>query len=162
DTRVALYSVTFGRPGVVVIGGTGAAAYGTTLEGQEAKAGGWGYLLGDEGSGYWIALRALNACCRASDGLMAPTQMASLILQHLDVPDLHHVHKKVYSGALSRPDIAALSALVGRAAVQGDATARAILRDAGRELAQIVNAVIRQLCLEGRPVTVGTVGGVFR
>ena len=162
DTKIALYSVTFGRPGVVVIGGTGAAAYGLTEAGSEGWAGGWGYLLGDEGSGYWIALRALNACCRATDGLMSPSLLLPLILQHLEVSSLQEVHHKVYSGSLSRPDIAALSSVVGRAASQGDATALRILREAGKELGQIVNAVIKKLHLQQTPVTVGAVGGVFR
>ncbi|HZO87860.1 MAG TPA: BadF/BadG/BcrA/BcrD ATPase family protein [Chthonomonadaceae bacterium] len=162
DTKIALYSVTFGRPGVVVIAGTGAAAYGINAEGEEASAGGWGYLLGDEGSGYWIAVRGLNACCRASDGIAPPTQILPLLLQHLAVPDLKHVHKRIYSGAMTRPDIAALSEVVGRAAVLGDAVARRILREAGKELALIANKVLLKLCLETQPVTVGTVGGVFR
>lgn len=162
DTRIALYSVTFGRPGVVVISGTGAASYGLNACGDGASAGGWGYLMGDEGSGYWIALRALNACCRAHDSIGPPTQLLPLLLQHTETPDLRHLHRRVYSGALSRPDIAALSEVVGRAAAAGDATATRILRDAGRELALIVNAVIVKLALQQEPVTVGTVGGVFR
>src|SRR5579859_4095928 len=67
DTRIALYSVTFGRPGVVIIAGTGAAAYGVNARGEQVLAGGWGHVMGDEGSGYWIAVCALNACCRAGD-----------------------------------------------------------------------------------------------
>src|SRR5579871_1795229 len=98
DTRIALYSVTFGRPGVVIIAGTGAAAYGVNHLGEQAKSGGWGYLLGDEGSGYWIAVRALNACCRAEDGLNPQTQMLSLFLRHLELEDISQVHARIYSG----------------------------------------------------------------
>lgn len=162
DTRIALYAVTFGQPGVVVIAGTGAAAYGRNAAGDQASAGGWGYLMGDEGSGYWIALRALSACCRAQDGIEAPTQIFPLLLQHLEVTDLIQIHRQIYSGKMSRPDIAALSELVGRAAGAGDVTARRILRDAGKELATIVNACLKQLGIREQPVTVGTVGGVFR
>jgi N-acetylglucosamine kinase-like BadF-type ATPase len=162
DTRIALYSVTFGRPGAVVIAGTGASAYGRNRQDEEALAGGWGYLLGDEGSGYWIALRALNACCRAADGIGPTTQLLPLLLQHLEAPDLQSIHKQVYSGKMARPDIAALSAVVGRAAAQGDSTARRILHDAGKELALIGTAVLRKLRWEQEPVMVGTVGGVFR
>jgi N-acetylglucosamine kinase-like BadF-type ATPase len=162
DTRIALYSVTFGRPGAVVIAGTGAASYGLNAKGETATAGGWGYLMGDEGSGYWIAVRALNACCRAHDGIAPPTQILPLLLQHLEVSGLKPIHKRIYSGAMSRPDIAALAEIVGRAAAQGDAPARRILRDAGKELALAVNAVLLKLRMERGPVTVGTVGGVFR
>lgn len=162
DTRIALYSVTFGRPGAVVIAGTGAAAYGLNNAGDEASAGGWGYLMGDEGSGYWIAVRALNACCRAADGLEPATQILPLLLQHFEYTDLKQIHRRVYSGDMARPDLAALSEIVGRAAAQGDAMARRILREAGKELAQIVVAVLKRLNLCDVPVTVGTVGGVFR
>jgi N-acetylglucosamine kinase-like BadF-type ATPase len=162
DTRIALYSVTFGRPGVVIIAGTGAAAYGVNRSRQETWAGGWGYVLGDEGSAYWIAVRALNACCRASDGLEPPTQLLPLLLRHIEAEDLQHIHARIYSGRMVRPDIAALAEVVSLAAAQGDATARRILREAGKELALAVNAVIRGLHLEDEAVTVGTVGGVFR
>ncbi len=162
DTRIALYSVTFGRPGVVIIAGTGAAAYGINQYGEQAQSGGWGYLLGDEGSAYWIAVRALNACCRSSDGLNPPTQMTALLLRHLELEDLHQVHARIYSGRMARPDLAALAEIVSLAAAQGDAPARHILREAGKELALAVNAVIHRLHLEAEPITVGTVGGVFR
>jgi glucosamine kinase len=162
DTRIALYSVTFGRPGVVIIAGTGAAAYGVNKLGKQAWSGGWGYLLGDEGSGYWIAVRALNACCRSVDGLNPPTQLLPLLLRHLELEDLQQVHTRIYSGRMARPDLAALSEIVSLASAQGDAMARQILREAGKELALAVNAVIQKLSLEAEPVTVGMVGGVFR
>jgi glucosamine kinase len=162
DTRIALYSVTFGRPGVVVIAGTGAAAYGVNAAGKCAAASGWGYLLGDEGSGYWIALRALNACCRATDGVGSSTQILPLLLQHLEAPDLRHIHKQVYAGRMARSEIAALAEVVSRAAAQGDPLARRILREAGKELALAVCAVITKLGLEQETMVVGTVGGVFR
>lgn len=162
DTRIALYSVTLGQPGVVVIAGTGAAAYGVNADGKQAWAGGWGYLLGDEGSGYWIAVRALNACCRANDGIGPQTQLLPAMLQHFEAPDLKPIHRRIYSGEMARPDLAALAEVVSRTAAEGDAIARRILRDAGKELALIVNAVLIPLSLAQEPVTVGTVGGVFR
>lgn len=162
DTRIALYSVTMGRPGVVVISGTGSVAYGVNGEGEKAFAGGWGYLLGDEGSGYWIALKALNACGRAEDGLIPPTLLLPLILQRLEVENLKKVHHLLYSGKLSRPDIAALSETVSQAAAQGDAVALQILHQAGRELALLAVRVVTRLRMENQEVTIGTFGGVFR
>src|SRR5579875_152760 len=162
DTRIAFYSVTFGSPGVVVIGGTGSVAYGVNAQGEEALVGGWGYLMGDEGSGYWIALKALNACCRAADGILPPTLLQPLILRHLEVENLKQLHTLLYSGKLSRPDIAALSEVVGMAAAQGDAIAQQILREAGRELALLAVTAICRLGMEKQEVTVGTIGGVFR
>lgn len=162
DTRIALYSVTYGNPGVVVVSGTGAAAYGVNALGEKVSVGGWGYLMGDEGGGYWIALRALNACCRAYDGIAPPTQILPMLLQHLELVDIHQVHREVYSCNLARRDVAGVSEVVGRAAAAGDPTACRILREAGHELASIVTACITQLGLQKDPVTVGTVGGVFR
>ena len=163
DTHIALYSVTFGLPGVVVISGTGSSAYGLTQSGRHASAGGWGYQLGDEGSGYWIAMRALNVCCRAADGVIPnTTHLLNMILQRLEVDNLNNIHNMIYSGKLIRPDIASLSESVGFAALQGDSAAIRILREAGRELAAIVNAVVMRLELQNEPITIGTVGGVFR
>jgi N-acetylglucosamine kinase-like BadF-type ATPase len=162
DTRIALYSVTFGRPGVAVIGGTGSAALGLNNDGQSVSAGGWGYLMGDEGSGYWIALHGLNACCRALDGMSPPTQILPLLLQQMQASDISQVHRQIYSGRMGRPDIAALSEVVGRAAGCGDTVARRILHNAGKELAQLVTSCIRRLHMEDEEVVVGTVGGVFR
>ncbi|CCW34517.1 predicted N-acetylglucosamine kinase [Chthonomonas calidirosea] len=162
DTRIAFYSVTFGSPGVVVIGGTGSVAYGVNSRGDQALVGGWGYLMGDEGSGYWIALKALNACCRAADGILPPTLLQPLILSRLELENLKQLHTLLYSGKLSRPDIAALSEVVGAAAAQGDAVAQKILHEAGRELALLAATAIRRLGMEKQEVLVGTVGGVFR
>jgi N-acetylglucosamine kinase len=145
-----------------VVSGIGAAAYGVNALGQQASAGGWGYIIGDEGGGYWIALRALNACCRADDGIAAPTQILPLLLQHLELADIQEICHCIYACNPSRRDVAAMSEVVGRAAVAGDATARRILREAGKELALIVNACIVRLGLDQGAVTIGTVGGVFR
>lgn len=164
--RVALYTVTFGRPGVAVLAGMYASAYGVNALGQEAHCGGWDGLPGDEGSGQWIAARALNACCRAYDGIDPPTQLLPMVLRHLSAPDLRAVPRLVGTQGLCRPDVpelAGLAEVVSRAAAQGDRTARRILREAGKELALSTQSVLRRLALSDAPsVTVGTVGGVFR
>ncbi len=160
--RVALYAVTFGRPGVVVCAGIGAVAYGRNERGEQAQSGGWGRVLGDEGSGYWIGRGALAACCRAQDGIEAPTQLEPLLLKHLEMPDLNCAREAIACNALTPADIAALSEIVSRAAAQGDKAARRILREAGKELALSAQATLRRLNMEQEPVVVGTMGGVFR
>lgn len=162
ETRIALYSVTFGRPGIVVVAGMRAGAYGVNTLGEQARCGGWDGLLGDEGSGYWIAARALNACYRAYDGIDAPTLLLPLVLKHLDVNALQQVQRALTSERLCRSDIAGLSEVVSRAAAQGDRTAQRILREAGKELALSAQSVLRRLQFQQEAVTVGTVGGVFR
>jgi len=137
DTPAALASVTLGKPGVVVIAGTGSAAFGIARSGKQTVAGGWGYIMGDEGSAYRIAL------------------------QHFGTRDLAHLHRLIYSGRISRPRIAAAAAVAG-ALGHKDPEAGAILARAGKELALAAAAVIRKLALERKQVVVGLVGGVFR
>ncbi len=159
---IAFYSVTFGRPGMVMLAGREAAAYGRNAAGVEAHCGGWGAQMGDEGGGLWIAGRALNACCRAHDGQAAPTLLLPLALAHLGLEDLKQVQRALGGEREERPDVAGLSEIVSRAASQGDKAARRILREAGRELALNAQCVLKRLEMEREPVVVGTVGGVFR
>lgn len=162
DTRIALYSVTLGGPGAVVIAGTGSVAYGENSRGESASCGGWGYVLGDEGSGYWIGLQALNAITRAADGRGPATALEEAVLGHLGAADIHHVHRLVYSGKLDRRGIAEIARLVGPCADDGDAVARRILRLAGKELGLQAAVVLNRLGLADGPVQVGCVGGVFQ
>ena len=160
--QAAFYSTTLGHPGVVVLAGRSALAYGVDLEGREASAGGWSLGTGDAGSGGWIGLKALNACCRASDGIGKPTQILPLLLQHLEAPDLRHVQASLPGRQPLADEVADLAEVVYRAALSGDATARSILREAGKELALTVSAVLQRLDLSQKPVMIGTSGGVFR
>ncbi|MFB3882551.1 MAG: BadF/BadG/BcrA/BcrD ATPase family protein [Armatimonadota bacterium] len=175
DQVTALASVTMGKPGVVVIAGTGTIAYGENGRGQSASASGWGWLLGDEGSGFWIAKQAIAAACRAHDGRAEPTLLADALLEsvgrHREMPpystttrlrSLWELHSLIYSEKLSRSDIAALAAVVPEAAAKGDAAARRILREAGGELGLAAATVAERLGMHRRGVTVGMVGGVFR
>ena len=98
DMVTALAGASDARPGIIVIGGTGSVAYGQNAAGETALAGGWGYLMGDEGSGYDIGLQALRAACQAQDGRGPATTLQQLILAHFDMPDLHEVHRHIYSG----------------------------------------------------------------
>jgi N-acetylglucosamine kinase-like BadF-type ATPase len=162
DSLIALYSVTYGRPGIVVIGGTGSVGFGRDARGNTARTGGWGYVFGDEGSGYWIAVRALNACVRALDGIGSPTTLLSYMLKACNVGTLGDIHRLVYSGKLTRPDIAALAASVSEAAEAGDAVAEQILASAGKELGSLAIGVLQKLGWTQELVEVGMVGGVFR
>jgi N-acetylglucosamine kinase-like BadF-type ATPase len=162
DSLIALYSVMFGKPGVVVIGGTGSVGFGRDAQGRTARTGGWEYTFGDEGSGYWIGVRALSACARAGDGTGPKTSLLAYILRALRVSTFTDVHRPVYSGAISRPDIAALAKGVHEAAVARNRVAQTILRQAGKELGQLAAGVIRALKLQEDRLTVGMAGGVFK
>ncbi len=162
DMVTALASVTQGKPGVVVIAGTGTVAYAENARGRRASASGWGFLLGDEGGGFWIARQAVAAACRASDGRGRPTALTDALLQAAGVDDLWALHFLIYSRKMSRADMAGLASVVPQTAARGDTAARRILRQAGRELGLAGGTVARRLHMQRRATTVGMVGGVFR
>src|SRR5688572_10315640 len=135
DAVTALAGASVGQQGVLVIAGTGAVAYGEREDGRSARTSGWGYIMGDEGSGYDIGCGALRAATQTSDGRGQPTLLLERIPQHFGVSDLRAVHKGIYSYAITRPQIASLSSVVGAAAQEGDTVARNLLRQAGGHLA---------------------------
>lgn len=131
-----------GADGVNVVAGTGSIGYGER-KGISARAGGWGNAIGDEGSGYWIASRALSLFSRMSDGRAPKGPLHALLKAELGLERDLDLCSLVGAGGLltTRNRVAALCPLVARAAAQGDAAAQAIFIDAASELAAIVEAV---------------------
>lgn len=158
DQVTAHLAAHAGQPGVVVIAGGGSVAYGEDGRGRTLSLGGWGYLMGDEGSGYDIARRALSAATRGLDGRGPRTILSQTIPRFLGYPDLRALHRGIYSFAVTRDRLASLSTPVGRAARRGDAVAREILAAAGSALAEAAAAVARQLNLTTPRISM--VGGV--
>jgi N-acetylglucosamine kinase-like BadF-type ATPase len=161
DAAIALVAGTGERFGVVLIVGTGAAAYGVDREGREARAGGWGPLLGDEGSGYWMGLRALRAVMRAYDGRAGETLLTRPILEKLGVDQVEALVHRVYR-ELAREEIAALAPLVQKAADLGDGAAQGIIDDAAREFVRAVESVIGKLELAGEGFRLVLSGGLWK
>lgn len=162
DTFTALAGAFPSMVGTIIIAGTGAIAYGQNAAGKTGMAGGMGYYLGDEGSGADIAQRAFRAVYQASDGRAAPTLLTRMLLDHYGCADLRQLHRAVYSGALSRDQLAQASGKVGEAAQQGDAAAIEILRAAGVELGRAVAAVLAQIEQTDSRAPVAPIGGVFK
>jgi len=150
------------RVGVTVDAGTGSLAMGMNAAGEKAGAGGWGSLLGDEGSGYWIGLEAMRAAVRASDGREEPTALDAVIRAALSVQDLHEVIPLVYRGGLGRREIATLAPMVAQAARNGDIVAARIMLRAARELALMARVVIKRLHMEQEEFAVVPFGSVFK
>jgi N-acetylglucosamine kinase-like BadF-type ATPase len=148
--------------GINVISGTGSMTYGER-QGQRARVGGWGELFGDEGSAYWIAVRALNVFSRMSDGRLPEGPLADVLRRHLALSsDLDLVDVVLNRWHGGRSEIAALSRQVAGAADQGDPHAAEILADAGRELASLVDVTRRRLGFaDGQVVPVSHSGGTF-
>jgi N-acetylglucosamine kinase-like BadF-type ATPase len=162
DAVTALAGAGLGHPGVVVIAGTGAIAYGEISPAHTAWSDGWGYLIGDEGSAYSLGVAALRAAVRALDGRGPQTVLVQKILEHWRLADWKAVHQSLYSGALSRPEIASLAKVIHSAALEEDTVSILLLEAAGDWLGKSAVAVLQQLdALESR-LPVFTAGGVFR
>lgn len=160
DARAALAGALDGSPGVVVIAGTGSIAFGINSQGQEARSGGWGYALGDEGSGYDIASRALRAAAASFDGRLQETLLKDLICRRLGVTTVADLPTVIYNKPASM-EIAELAEVVTEAARLGDQVAISILAEAGRELGRLATSVIEKLGMQRESFRVAYVGGVF-
>ena len=162
DALVALVAGTGDAPGVVLIAGTGSIAYGVNEEGFAARAGGWGYVLGDEGSGYWIGREALTAVMREADGRGSKTHLTPLILERFQLTKVDGLVREVYDRGLQRQSVAALGTVVERARAKGDVVASEILTAASAELSRAAESVIQRLQMRGRSFRVVLAGGMFR
>jgi N-acetylglucosamine kinase-like BadF-type ATPase len=161
DADMALYGATGGAPGVVVISGTGSVSCGINRQGKRVYAGGWGPVAGDEGSGSWIARRALQAVAHATDERGPKTTLADAACSYFQVATPDDLATAIYSPSMTNDRIAGFSKQVIEAARAGDPVARQILTDAGRELGKAAVTVIRKLKMEGERFQVAFVGGVF-
>lgn len=164
DVVIAFWGAVTETFGVAVIAGTGSCVYGVGPQGDTAKAGGWGYLIGDEGSGYDIGRAGITAALRAHDGRGPATALVERLLQFLHLEMVDQVVSAIYHPPAgdSKTRISDFAPLVAQAALDGDAVSQRILAHAGRELGLSAVAVIRRLALCDREFELGLVGGVFR
>ncbi len=160
DAPTALRGATGGRPGIVVIAGTGSVVYGVN-DGREARAGGLGYVFSDEGSGFWIAAETIRAAILEQDGIAAGTGTVPLVLGFFGVEQIRELTTRFYNGFVTREAIAALARRVAETAADGDPFCTGLLERGAAELALKVSAVAKQLEFEG-DFPVAGVGGVFR
>ena len=162
DALVALVAGAGDAEGVVVVAGTGSIAYGRDASGRAARAGGWGYLLGDEGGGFWIGRAALMAVVRQFDGRGPVTLLTPMILDHLDLLTPKELIHEIYYRDVHRHTIAGIAGLVQRAMDEHDAIAAEILTRAGAELASAAGSVISRLEMRGDAFPTVLAGGIFR
>lgn len=164
DAEAALAGATrdaVGSPAVVLIAGTGTVAFGRNARGDEARAGGWGPLIGDEGSGFAVGRRALAAIAQDVDGRGPSTLMREMLFSGGEPGSPAELLEKLYGEGTRPADIAAYFPLAVEAAKRGDAQASRILHDAGVELGRAAVSVVRRLSMESERFTVATSGGVF-
>jgi glucosamine kinase len=158
--HVVAHRAAFGDcPGVLVIAGTGSIAYGTNERGESARAGGWGAIVSDQGSAFWIGREAVAAALRDYD-LGSKNGMLTAIAESwkASVPD--EVVRIANSGEKAR--FAELAASIAEAAGRGNADAQAIIQGAGKELAALAGIVIARLWPKGGVVRVALSGGVLQ
>lgn len=161
DALAALVGAHAGGPGVICIAGTGAITLGQDSSRRQARAGGWGWLLGDEGSAFWIGREALRAAMKAQEGLGPHTGLLPVLQQRFRVDAMIHVKRVVFSAEFGAQGFASLAPLVNDLAASGDVVAAAILRQAGEELSAAVFAVARRLAFGAESIPVAPVGGAF-
>lgn len=159
DAIAALYAGNPAGCGVVLISGTGSIAFGRNDEGAERRAGGWGYLIGDEGSAVWLGLEGLRAAAHHADGRGAGTAITAHILRELGAESFMEVIPQLYGRPHPAPAILASVRAVGRAAAEADAIAVSIVQRGAHALARAASVVAAELRLEDGPVYLA--GGAF-
>jgi glucosamine kinase len=163
DALAALAAGTLGAGGIGLIAGTGTVAVAQGRRGGPIVRGGWGWLLGDEGGGFWIGLEGLRAAARALDGTGPGTRLSEVLPARLGHPAMRGVRERMTRPDLDRAEVAALAEEVDSTAKDGDAVAVSILDEAARRLAALVLATIEGAAFleQDERVVVGS-GGVLR
>jgi N-acetylmuramic acid 6-phosphate etherase len=160
DAQLVVAAGTPDAYGVGLICGTGTIAVGRGVDGRTARAGGWGYLLGDEGSGYDISRRALRAAAQAADGRGAAHTLLGELLGMWELQGPFDLIPYIYNKPDPRAQLADIPPLVTRLAEGGDPTCRTILEVAARDLADAVIAAANQLDIRGA-IPVALAGSVI-
>jgi N-acetylglucosamine kinase-like BadF-type ATPase len=159
DAELVLAGGTPEGWGVALVSGTGSVCLGRAADGRTARVGGWGPLLGDEGSGYAIATEALRAVSRSVDGREQAPALVEAVLRHWSLADATALIRFVHAPTTSAADIAGLAPVVLEQADQGDAAARVIFERAACELARQVEATIGRLGMARPPLALA--GGML-
>ncbi|NJK68460.1 MAG: ATPase [Richelia sp. CSU_2_1] len=161
DCAIALVG-GIGHPiGIAVIAGTGSIIFGQNRQGTTKRVSGWGYILGDEGSGYNIAIRGLQAALRFHDGRGNYTTLAEKFQIYLGLNNLEELVEKVYRCGWGVKEIAALAPIVDRAAAEGDRAADAIINSAVAELTLATKTAISALFDRKEEFEIVIIGGVW-
>jgi len=138
--------------GVVIHSGVGSVCLGRTQKGRTARVGGWGSLLGDEGSGLWIARKALQAATKTADGRGGAQALSRAVLAHWGLERHQELLDAIQRSENHDEDLAGLAGRVVDLAMRGDDDAVRIVNEAGKELAAHVDTVVAKLALSNPPL----------
>jgi N-acetylglucosamine kinase-like BadF-type ATPase len=165
DGQIALAGATGGAPGIIVIAGTGSFAFGENARSETARAGGWGYIYGDEGGGFDIVRQSLRAALAEHEGWGPRTALTPALLEATSTANANQTLHLFYTPDWPRSRVAALARVVDDIANQGDPAALEILQRAAMQLAMLAGTVRRQLWNtrdnSSEPVELAWIGGVF-
>ncbi len=162
DALIALVGGIGQSVGIVVAAGTGSIVFGQNHQGDTKRVGGWGYILGDEGSAYKIAIAGMKAALKSYDGREMSTSLLEDFKQHLDLESIEDLIEVVYRREWGVKQIAALAPIVDFAAASGDVVANSIIDDAVKDLVKATSTVIDAIFSADSVLEVVTTGSVWR
>jgi glucosamine kinase len=163
DVVGAWAAATGAQPGIGAISGTGSNVFGVGPDGRAWRVGGWGHLLGDEGSGYWLGVESIRAALHDRDGSGPQTALSDAVAEFFGAPSVEALASLVYSKPLTKSEIAAFTVETCRLAEHGDAVARELYRRGAEQLAGQVVVVARETGLaQAASFPLGLIGSVFK
>ena len=161
DALIALVGGIGKDVGIVVAAGTGSIVFGRNSRGETKRVGGWGHILGDEGSAYKIAVAGMQAALKVYDGREMHSCLLEDFQQHLELSNIEDLVEVIYRRGWDVKKIAALAPIVDRAAAKGDQVANKIIDDAVEELVKGTSTVIEALFQPGEALEMATTGSVW-
>ncbi|MCX6639051.1 MAG: hypothetical protein NTW14_01035 [bacterium] len=159
DALAALWGAFQGGPGLLLIAGTGSICLGMNRQGQVERTGGFGRLLGDEGSGYWIAIKAIKAALRSADGRGGSERLRKLTCEEFGLNDIREIIPLANSGSLTPDRIAAFTEKI-LPLIREDETAKKIVSDAADFLAELVKSTTGKLNMDNAKLALW--GGLWK
>ena len=161
DAPTALFGATAGKPGIVVIAGTGSVVFGVNEKNESARVGGLGYLFSDEGSGFWLAAQMIRLAIKEQDNLIENSGILEIVLEFFKRAEIREITDDFYNGKISRDEIASLAKRAHEAAAKGNQTIRGQILHGVEVLTESVSRVAEKLNFH-EIFPVAGVGGMFR
>ncbi len=162
DAIIALAGAFGNCPGIILISGTGSICFGKNEKGKIVRSGGWGYLLGDEGGGYYIGREAVMAALKDQDGRGESTKLRNMLETKLDLYSIEEIIPLIYQNKFDRVAIAELALNVFELAKNDDAVSLQIIKNAGKELGKLAKAVAYRLGFTDDTIKIALIGSVFK
>ena len=144
DAELVLLAATKCEPGIIIISGTGSVGYAIDKEGATHRAGGWGHLIDDAGSGYRIGMDAIQAALMDYDGRGEKTVLTKMVTDFFDVKTPDKILGYVYGSHFHKSKIAEIATLVKDAATKNDPAAIKIQQQAASDLILLCHALIKK------------------